>query len=146
MALINFDDKIVSWIKLFDDNNSALIDILNKIDNKIKSWASSKEDKELQELIKNFINWYSSIIQSYEYVLSMHSYANLEYVKYLHKIQEKNLSNTLFSVLSWKLSLTRTKLEEMKEIILNNVSWDRHAAKFLKKKYRDNVNDIISWY
>lgn len=141
MTYLNFDDKLATWIRFFDSNNMLLIEWLNILESKQRN-STIKSDLIVSTLSK-FKIAYTKIIESEKYFMESHNYNNLDYMIMLHQIQLKNLEIIYNKVNNSNQTITVNQLEQLKEIVLNNINLDKSWAKFLKRKYKENLDAMM---
>lgn len=140
MPLVKFDEKLITWVNFFDTNNKLLIDWLNLLDEKFRNPSLPQSTL---ELCKKFYNLYIKTYQINEEKLASCNYNNIDYTKLLKKIHIQSLGKAFIHIGSWK-NLTKANIETIKEAVMNKISFDKQAAKFLIKKYKDDVDKILN--
>lgn len=141
MAYINFDDKLLTWIRFFDSNNKLLVEWLNVLESKQKN--STIKSEWIISILAKFKEIYINITESEKDFMESHNYNNQDYMVMLHKIQVKNLENIFNKVNNSSYTITITQLEQLKEMVLNNINLDKSSAKFLQRKYKQNLDAMM---
>lgn len=143
MAYLNFDDKLVTWTKYFDEDNSKMVDALNRIEEAYKSKAQDQTRmvtpfKELWLLYKD---WIAKIKKE----MHTHKYENHDAFLRMLTLHINFLSSTYRSVSSvnsrW---LTDKLLEQIKESVTTIIKCERQFVTYLKTKYHDKINEILA--